>query len=87
MEAPLRGFHLRYDTGCIVCADFLVADAARPGAHGGTGRFERDGFKAGGEVRTDGRSDNVKEGGARWTNAEGALGTNHCRAKVEGVAA
>ena len=87
MEAPFRGFHLRYDTRRVVCADFFVADAAGPGAHCVTSCFERDGFEASGEVGTDGGGDHVKESGPRWANAEGALGTDHCRAKIERVAA
>lgn len=76
LEAALGGFELGHDAGGVVGAEFAVADAAGPGAHGRGGGFEGDGAEAGGEVGAYGRGDEVEEGGAGGADAEGALGAD-----------
>ena len=76
MIAAFRCFELRDDAGGVVGAEFAVADAAGPGAHGRGGRGERDGFEAGGVVWAHGGGDEVEEGGAGRTDAESALGAD-----------
>lgn len=76
LEAALGGLELGHDAGGVVGAEFAVADAAGPGAHGGGGGFEGDGAEAGGEVGAYGGGDEVEEGGAGGADAEGALGAD-----------
>ena len=80
METARCGGHLWDDAGRVVGAEFLVADAAGPRAHGVVGRFEGDGFEAGGVVRADGGGDDEEEGGSWGTDAEGTLGPDDCGA-------
>ena len=54
LESSLCRFQLRENARRIVGAEFPVADAAGPGAHGSGGSFEGDGAEAGGEVRAYG---------------------------------
>lgn len=87
MVAPLRRFELRDDAGGVVGAEFAVADAAGPGAHGGGCGGEGDGAETGGVVGSDGGGNEVEEGGARGADAEGVLGSYEGGTQVEGVAA
>ena len=86
MEAPFRGFQLGKYAGGVVGAEFLVADAAGPGAHGVGCCFEGDGFEACRIVGAYGGSDDVEEGAAWGADAEGALCADKGGAEVEGVA-
>ena len=61
MRPSLCCVYLRDDTGCVICAEFLIANPAWPGANGGGIRFEGYGAEAGGVVRANGRSDDVEE--------------------------
>lgn len=71
-----------HDAGGVVGAEFLVADAAGPGADGVGGCFEGDGFEAGGVVGSYGGGDDEEEGGTRGADAQGPLGTDQSGAKV-----
>lgn len=82
MVAPRRGRELVHDAGGVVGAELLVADAAGPGADGVRGRFEGDGFEAGGVVGADGGGDDEEEGRARGADAQGPLGAYQGGAKV-----
>lgn len=82
----LRGFELRDNAGGVVRAELAVANTAGPCAHGVGGGGEGNGFETRRVVRSDGGGDQVQEGGAGGSDAEGALGANQGGAEVEGVA-
>lgn len=73
MIASFRGFELGHDAWGVIGAEFAVADAAGPGAHGGGGGSEGDGFETCGVVGSDGGGDEIEEGGAGGADANGAL--------------
>lgn len=85
-EALRGGLHLRDDAGRVVGAEFFVAHAAGPGAHGAAGGLQADGFEAGGVVGPHGAGDEVEEGGTGGPDAKGALGRYEGGAEVEGEA-
>ncbi|KAK1848521.1 hypothetical protein CCHR01_08850 [Colletotrichum chrysophilum] len=80
------GLELGNDAGSVVGAELLVADTAGPGADGVVGGLKRNGLEAGGVVGANGGGDDVEQGRARRTDAEGLLGTDHRRAQVQRVA-
>lgn len=86
METPTSSLHLRHNTGRVIGAYFLVADAAGPGAHGVICGFEGDGFETGGVVGAYWGGDYEEECGAWGADTEGALGADYGWAQVEGVA-
>ena len=86
METALRSLLLGNDTGGVIGAELLVPNAARPGAHGIISSFKVDGFETGRVVGSDRGGDQEQKSGSGGSNAEGALGSDHRGAEIEGIA-
>lgn len=85
MKAVFGRLELRYNAGRIIGSKLLVANTARPGAHGVVGRFKGNSFETDRVVWANGRGDYVEQSRARGSNPKGPLRSDHSGAEVEGV--
>jgi len=87
LESFLVGIQLRLDARGIVASDLGITSTTGPGTDLLGRRQQVHGRKAGGEVRTDGGSNDKDHSLVGSSDTQGFLGTNHGRAQVQGVAA